>query len=54
MTSTYVVLYNDETIEKQLTGFEITFMFCDKFNVKYEYEDTGLGLDLFFIEIMSL
>ena len=48
MTSTYVVLYNDETIEKQSTGFEITFMFCDKFNVKYEYEDTGLGFRFIF------
>ena len=42
------VLYNDETIEKQSTGFERTFMFCDKFNVKYEYEDTGLGFRFIF------
>ena len=48
MTSTYVVLYNDETIEKQSTGFERTFMFCDKFNVKYKYEDTGLGFRFIF------
>ena len=51
MTSTYVVLYNDESIEKQSTGFERTFMFCDKFNVKYKYEDwydTGLGFRFIF------
>lgn len=38
------VLYNDETIEKHSTGFERTFEYCDKNKVKYEYEDTGLGL----------
>ncbi len=42
------ILYNDETIEKHSTGFERTFMLCDKFNVKYEYEDTGLGFRFIF------
>lgn len=37
------ILYNDQTIEKQSSGFERTFDLCKKNSVKYEYEDTGYG-----------